>query len=453
MGMTAHLWALLACHNPPELTCAVEAQLPAPEPWSEQPGHLHPYIGQIGSWDGAGGELDGSSKVPALDQQVEAGLSWTFMPLHWSELEPDGPVDLSGPLPPEWEALDAFFLEAHARGLNVLVQAPVVGGNNGGPPDWVGAVEKGRSAPADMEAAFDFCGTLAQRYAPGGTLWQEQGVSDWGVQAWELDNEPGSYRTHWEQQEEDFGDFFAGCAQAIRGVDPDAQIVGPALAAGQGNTTWWEDVLASEAEPGLDLSVFSFHSYEGMDSIGPDRRSECVLWEQYGAYRSWAESAGVTPTTAAWHTEGGFDFLGRLGGTQRARWRMQWSVRLLGQGAHKITFKDPKDEELVVQALLSEHLADPWPLEDRTAELGLGELGGAWVHEEEGGGAVWVLWPTNGDPADQDIWLPVSASEVRVFDSTGETWTESAQDGEVLLKLRGSRRYSETLLVVDPGDD
>ena len=45
------------------------------------------------------------------------------------------------------------------------MQAPVVGGNAGGPPEWAGRREPDRSAPENMKAAADFAEKLARRYA------------------------------------------------------------------------------------------------------------------------------------------------------------------------------------------------------------------------------------------------------------------------------------------------
>lgn len=136
------------------------------------------------------------------------GLRWTFMPVYWSAFEPEGPVDLSAAIPSAWRELDSFVIEVHERRLNVLMQAPVVGGNAGGPPAWAGRRERGKSAPSDMEAAAAFAGKLAGRYAPGGTLSVAQGWGNqYGIRAWELDNEPESYLTHWEDQAGDYAEF------------------------------------------------------------------------------------------------------------------------------------------------------------------------------------------------------------------------------------------------------
>ena len=194
--------------NYPPMADPIEPPSPTEYAAFELDGFDSPYLGHTGSWDGKGGALWGSSKIPDLDKEVSMGLRWTFMPVYWSALEPDGPVDLSTTTPSAWRELDAFVIDAEKRRLNILMQAPVVGGNAGGPPGWAGRREPGKSAPADMEAAAAFAGKLAERYAPGGTLSTAQGWGRrYGVRAWELDNEPESYRTHWQDQAGDYAEF------------------------------------------------------------------------------------------------------------------------------------------------------------------------------------------------------------------------------------------------------
>src|ERR1019366_7570049 len=100
-------------------------------------GFNSPYLGHTGSWNGQGGAMFGGSKLADLDTERAMGLRWTFMPVYWRALEPDGPVDLIHEEPPAWKTLDAFVIAAQARGLNVLMQAPVVGGNAGGPHEHI----------------------------------------------------------------------------------------------------------------------------------------------------------------------------------------------------------------------------------------------------------------------------------------------------------------------------
>ncbi|MBE3070558.1 MAG: hypothetical protein IMZ66_10030, partial [Planctomycetes bacterium] len=225
----------------PPMDRPIEPPSPADYAAAGLDGFESPYLGHTGSWDGKGGAMWGASKTPDLDKEAGMGLRWTFMPVHWSAMEPDGPVDLSKGVPDAWLALDAFVIEAEQRRLNILMQAPVVGGNGGGPPDWAGRRQPGKSAPADMEAAAAFAGQLATRYAPGGTLAVQQGWGRrYGVRAWELDNEPEAYRTAWTGQAGDYAEFAAACAARIRQADPRAVIVLPGCTGGGNAGPWIE---------------------------------------------------------------------------------------------------------------------------------------------------------------------------------------------------------------------
>ncbi|HEY0076606.1 MAG TPA: hypothetical protein VGB77_21125, partial [Abditibacteriaceae bacterium] len=188
MGAVGLLW-VLGSRVP---TAYPPAPRPIPAPAhglsDDLAGFDSPYLGHTGSWDGKGGGMGGSSKISDLEKERNMGLRWTFMPVYWSVMEPNRAVDLSRETPPAWQSLDAFVIEAQKRGLNILMQAPVIGGNAGGPPSWAGRREPGKSAPANMQAAANFAGKLAKRYCPGGTLATQQGWGQKsGVRAWELD--------------------------------------------------------------------------------------------------------------------------------------------------------------------------------------------------------------------------------------------------------------------------
>ena len=188
-------------------------------------GFNSPYLGHTGSWDGEGGALFGGSKRPDMKKEREMGLRWTFMPVYWRKLEPNGPIELSREEPLAWKELDAFVIAAHEYGLNVLMQV-VVGGNAGGPPAWAGCREKGKSAPANMVALGEFAGKLAERYRPGGPLALQEGWGkNYGVRAWELDNEPDVYLTYWKGQAADYAEFVTRAAERIKAADPQAVIV------------------------------------------------------------------------------------------------------------------------------------------------------------------------------------------------------------------------------------
>ena len=58
--------------------------------------------------------MGGGSKTADMDKEVAMGLRWTFMPVYWKAMEPDGPVDLTQAVPAAWQELDAFVVAAQA---------------------------------------------------------------------------------------------------------------------------------------------------------------------------------------------------------------------------------------------------------------------------------------------------------------------------------------------------
>jgi hypothetical protein len=124
------------------------------------------------------------------------------------------------------------------------MQAPVIGGNAGGPPEWAGRREPKRSAPLDMDAAARFAGKLVDRYRPGGVLARQQGWGDtYGVLAWELDNEPGFYLTNWGTQAGDYAEFVNLVAARMKEVEPRSLILAPSMVGGASGIKWIEETL------------------------------------------------------------------------------------------------------------------------------------------------------------------------------------------------------------------
>ncbi|GEM_PF-1730652 len=435
-------------------------------------GFESPYLGHTGSWDGKGGAMWGGSKVPDLEKEVAMGLRWTFMPVYWSAMEPDRPVDLSREIPPAWQALDAFVIEAQKRRLNVLMQAPVVGGNAGGPPSWAGRREKGKSAPLEMEALAAFAGKLARRYRPGGTLAASRGWgSSYGVRAWELDNEPEMYRTHWKGQAADYAEFVTLAAAQIKSADPKAVIVAPALASGKQGLSWLESALdpgAMAGSPvfrargrcfsiGLATDVVSFHNYEGLDSFfagGPravgqvfeDVRSVFEKWEQRAPGFEYARKQEY------WHTEGNFDFIGALSAERRAAWRMQFFTRAFAAGVRKVCVMDASEKERTAVRAYVRIL--PWPFPMRAADTEAKILSGrAAVFRHRDGteptaSQVWILW-ADANTGDAQVEVPVCSDRVRLVHVDGSESATNAPGHRLVLELEGDRKMAPPVMVVD----
>jgi hypothetical protein len=435
-------------------------------------GFESPYLGHTGSWDGKGGDMWGGSKAPDLDKEVGMGLRWTFMAVNWRAMEPDGPVRLDHEVPAAWKALDAFIMAAHERHLNVLMQAPVVGGNAGGPPAWAGQREKGKSAPRKMEALAEFAGKLAERYRPGGTLAQREGWgTHFGVRAWELDNEPEMYRTHWKEQAADYAEFAALAAARIKAVDPQAIIVGPALASGKQGLQWLEAAVDASTQAGSPafraqaktysigpvLDVVSFHNYEGLDSAftGEPRTIGQVFQDVRGVFEKWEQKVpGFTysPKQDYWHTEGNFDFIGALSAERRASWRMQFFTRAFAAGVRKVCVMDASDRErIAVRAYIS---ALPWPFPMRPAESEVKMLRGsvtAFRHQDgvtPETGQVWALWAVAGT-GNAQVEIPVIRERVTVIRVDGTTMEIDTLTNRFTIELKGDSKMAPPILILD----
>jgi hypothetical protein len=452
-----------------------------------------PYLGHTGSWDGKGGAMFGASKVGDLDKERAMGLRWTFMPVHWRELEPEGPVDLAHEVPAAWKALDAFVIAAQARGLNILMQAPVVGGNAGGPPSWAGRREPGKSAPTNMAALAEFAGKLADRYRPGGTLARNQGWNErYGVRAWELDNEPEGYLTSWKGQSADYAEFVTVASQRIRASDSQAVIVGPGLAAAKHGLPWLAaalDATTTNGSPanrlagkpysiGPHLDVVSIHNYEGLDSaFNSEPRTIGQVFEDVRAVfdNCPQPSSGFTwePKREFWHTEGNYDFIGALSAQRRAAWRFQFFTRAFACGLRKVCVMDPSvPEQTAIRTYISV-LPNPFPLVlvangpstlgpvrprlESPANPAFGSINTrqgrtvSFLHQDGLGpdaGQVWIIWPLAGS-GDATVEVPVRHRAIITVTVAGIRESHLANDGKIVLFLEGDAKMPAPILVVD----
>jgi hypothetical protein len=431
------------------------------------------YLGHTGSWDGKGGAMWGGSKVPDLEAEAGMGLRWTFMPVYWSAMEPDGPVDLSREIPAAWQALDAFVLEAHKRRLNILMQAPVVGGNAGGPPTWAGRREAGKSAPTNMDALAAFAGKLVQRYRPAGTLALKQGWgTSYGVRAWELDNEPEMYRKHWKGQAADYAEFVTLAAFRIKAADPQALIVGPGLASGKHGLAWLEAALDPTALAGSPVfqsqskrysigpvvDVVSFHNYEGLDSAlsGEPRTIGQVFDDVRAVFEKWEQRApGFTYSRKQeyWHTEGNFDFLGVLSAERRAAWRVQFMTRAFAGGVRKICVMDASKREQAAVRAYVRTLPSPFPMlaGDTDVKVSRGNVT-AFRHPDgdlPDAGQVWILW-AHANTGSAEVEIPVHRDQITLVQVDGEEVIVAAAPGRRLkIELKGDRKMAPPVIVVD----
>ena len=456
----------------PPVASPIEAPNPSNSLGGGLDGFTSPYLGHTGSWDGKGGAMAGASKAGDMDVEVGMGLRWTFMPVYWKKLEPDGPVDLAKDTPPAWRALDAFVIAAHQRKLNILMQAPVIGGNAGGPPAWAGRREKGKSAPANMEAAAAFAGKLATRYAPGGTLAAREGWQrHFGIRAWELDNEPDGYLTHWKDQAADYAEFVTKSAAAIRKADPLAVIVGPGGMGGGEAPTWIEAALDAHARRGSPefrrrgqpysvgpvLDAVSFHVYEGLDSAfsRTGRTVEVVFDETRDVFERWQNRAAgfaYPRKQEYWHTEGNFDFFGILSKERRAAWRIQFFTRAFAAGIRKVVVMDASGPEQVAVRAYTQALPDPFPMQranDRVTILSGTPV--AFYHPDTtntNAGVVWILWAA-ARTGDAELAIPCLRPQVKQVSVDGTEAMVTKTNNLLRIHLRGDDKMPPPVLVID----
>ena len=294
-----------------------------------------------------------------------------------------------------------------------------MGGNAGGPPDWAGRREPGKSAPKNMEAAAAFAGKLAARYAPGGVLSTNQGWGRcFGICAWELDNEPESYRTCWQDQAGDYAEFATKAAAQIRRADPRAMVLAPATAGGLA-VPWIQAALDAKQLKGspdyrrsaVPYSIgpvadgVSFHIYEGLAVVfgDPDCTVERLVGKIRGVFNRWesrAPGSHYAEKHEYWHTEGNFDFIGWLSAERRAAWRMQFFTRAFAAGVRKVCIMDPSQCERAAVHGYVQALPRPFPMRPADAEVKVASgRATAFVHidgDKPEAGRVWVLWAVAG---------------------------------------------------------
>ena len=160
------------------------APFPMEPVWASSPranfsaGFDSPYLGHTGSWDGKGGGIFGTSKEGDLEAEKEMGLRWTFMPVHWRAIEPDGPADLQRGTPAAWLELDGFVLAARKRGLNILMQAPGHRRQRGRTSSLGGAAGEGQIGPAGHGFGGGVCRKIGGSLRSGRGFGRAGGVGE-----------------------------------------------------------------------------------------------------------------------------------------------------------------------------------------------------------------------------------------------------------------------------------
>jgi hypothetical protein len=323
-----------------------------------------------------------------------------------------------------------------------------------------------------MDAAAEFASKLVSRYCPGGALAAQLGWgSNFGVRAWELDNEPEGYRTSWNGQAADYAEFVTKVAARIKEIDPQALILAPAISGGGNGGSWVEDALDASRlagsptfrQHGLPFSigkstdVVSFHSYEGLDTAfsKDDRTVERVFSDIRAMFEKWERQApefAYPRKQDYWHTEGNYDFLGVMSAERRAAWRIQFFTRGFAAGIRKLAVMDACPREQIAVGNYVRALPNPFPMLPANKEVSVlqGQVA-AFGHPdppEPEAGRVWVVWAL-ANTGDAIVEIPIRQPHSEATSVDGKRRILEPINGRVRLELRGDAKMAPPVLLVD----
>ncbi|MHB8293513.1 MAG: GH39 family glycosyl hydrolase [Acidimicrobiales bacterium] len=267
------------------------------------------------------------------------------------------------------------------------------------------------SPPRDYGRWGELCGALAEHFV------ERFGVAEVRQWAFEVWNEP-NLEVFWTGTQEDYFHLYDEAARAVKAVDPELAVGGPATAAGE----WLEAFAAHVVRERVPVDFISSHTY-GNVPIDPRpmlRRAGLgqvpVLWTEWGVapthfapihdsafgapfiLRGMKSAQGRLDALAYWVLSDHFEELGR-------------PQRLSANGFGLLTVGNLRKPRFWALKLAAE--LGPVAL---TADLtgdGAGSLVEAWAAETEDGQADVVVWNCSQDPG-QWAGVPALARTVRV---------------------------------------
>ena len=213
---------------------------------------------------------DAAYKRRTLARQRRAGIELIRQPFHWNEFE-------TSP-----ERFDEFIRETGRAGIKVL---PVIVGPDPTAPE---PREGGMAPPADVRAFARYAAELVRRYGPG---------TRYPIRSWQIWNEP-NIPSWWSPRPDPvkYGELLRSASEAIREVDPDAEIVAagvPDSRLGEPGPAFLKVALAEAGEGAVD--TIAVHPYSGT----PARVAQKVR-----AIRRVAPRKRVWVTEVGWGTDG-----------------------------------------------------------------------------------------------------------------------------------------------------
>lgn len=267
------------------------------------------------------------------------------------------------------------------------------------------------SPPRDYGRWGELCGALAEHLI---ARFGAAEVRHWAFEVW---NEP-NLEVFWTGTQEDYFRLYDEAARAVKAVDPELAVGGPATAAGE----WLEAFAAHVVQERAPVDFVSSHTY-GNVPIDPRpmlRRAGLgqvqVLWTEWG----------VAPTHSAPIHDSAFGAPFILRGMKSAQGRLDalayWVLsdhfeelgrpeRLVANGFGLLTVGNLRKPRFWALKLAAE--LGPVALTTDLTGDGAGSLVEAWAAETEDGQVDIVVWNCSQDPG-QWAGVPALARAVRV---------------------------------------
>jgi polysaccharide biosynthesis protein PslG len=180
-------------------------------------------------------------QTASLEKLAEIGIRWHRVDFDWPDVQPHEQGSFN------WADTDRIVGAASRLNLNLLVILAYT-------PAWASASRDKGAPPRDPRLFLEYVAAVVHRYRGE-------------VAAWSVWNEP-NLKVFWKGSRREFiDDIWVPGLNEIRGVDPDAFLVGPDLSSTKNNAVlkdWLPECL--RASRGL-LSAVAHHQYDGRDTV------------------------------------------------------------------------------------------------------------------------------------------------------------------------------------------
>ncbi len=193
-----------------------------------------------------------------------------------SNADPDNPDSYNfGPT-------DTLLRELHAIGAQPLFR-----------------LGRSESADADVPRDFDKYAKIAAHIVAHYNLGWDSGFR-YGIKYWEIWNEP-DFTSFWDGQPEQYYDFYAKVAVAVKAADPTILVGGPAQASPLDVRPFGEDFLAYVRDHKLPLDFYSWHWYTQNNDPYDLARLGSILRERLDRY-GFAKTSNIVDEWGSSHS-------------------------------------------------------------------------------------------------------------------------------------------------------